>query len=89
MLSELYTNFPEVTINGSNNSGSSCFVDTIIKMYSMQFNTCSFASKKDSAELQVRGNEDSSKIIFLFLNKNICSDPSIEPSRRNGSNDGS
>ena len=33
-----------------------------------------------------RGIKDSSKIIFLFLNQNICCDPSIEPSRRDGSN---
>ena len=26
---------------------------------------------------------------FLFLNKNICCDPSLEPSQRDGSNDGS
>ena len=33
---------------------------------------------------------DSSKIILLiFLNKNICSDPSLEPSWQDGSNDGS
>ena len=32
------------------------------------------------AELQVRGGiEDNSKIIFLFLNENICCDPSLEP----------
>ena len=41
------------------------------------------------SELQIRGIiEDNSKIIF-FLNKNICCDPSIEPSRRDSSNDGS
>ena len=28
-------------------------------------------------------------MISLFLNKNICCDPSLEPSRRDGSNDGS
>ena len=33
--------------------------------------------------------EDNSKIIFLFLNKNICCDSSLEPSWSNGSNDGS
>ena len=34
------------------------------------------------SELQVRGDtEDNSKIIFLFLNENICCDPSLEPSR--------
>ena len=26
---------------------------------------------------------------FLFFNENICCDPSLEPSRRDGSNDGS
>ena len=40
-------------------------------------------------ELQMRGGIDNnSKIIFL-LNENICCDPSLEPSRRDGSNDGS
>ena len=28
-------------------------------------------------------------LFFLFLNENICCDPSLEPSRRDGSNDGS
>ena len=27
--------------------------------------------------------------IFLFVNENICCDPSLEPSRRDASNDGS
>ena len=35
------------------------------------------------------GIEDNSKIFFLFLNENICFDPSLEPSRQDGSNDGS
>ena len=29
------------------------------------------------------------KKIFLFFNENICCDPSLEPSQRVGSNDGS
>ena len=29
------------------------------------------------------------QIIFLFLNEIICCDPSLEPSQRDGSNDGS
>ena len=29
------------------------------------------------------------KLFFLFPSKNICCDPSLEPSRRDGSNDGS
>ena len=29
------------------------------------------------------------RYFFLFLNENICCDPSLEPSRRDGSNDGS
>ena len=34
------------------------------------------------AELQIRwSTEENSKIIFLFLNENICCDPSLEPSR--------
>ena len=37
------------------------------------------------SELQIiGGNEHNSKIIFLFLNKNICRDPSLG----DGSNDG-
>ena len=33
-------------------------------------------------ELQIRGGtEDNSKIIFLFLNENICCDPSLELSQ--------
>ena len=41
-------------------------------------------------ELQIRGStEDNSKIMFLFLNKNISCDPSLEPSQRDGSDDGS
>ena len=36
-----------------------------------------------------RGNEDNSKIIFLFLNENICWDALLELSRREGSNGGS
>ena len=34
-----------------------------------------------------RGIEENSKIIFLFLSENICCDPSLEPSRTEGSND--
>ena len=46
---------------------------------------------KHTTELQIRGGiEDKSKIMFfLFLNENICCDPSLEPSQRDGSNDGS
>ena len=41
------------------------------------------------SELQIRwGTDDNSKINFLFLNINICCDPSLEPSRGDGSNDG-
>ena len=40
--------------------------------------------------LKIRGGiEEKSKIIFLFLNENICCDSSLGPSRRDGSNDGS
>ena len=43
-----------------------------------------------NTELQIYGDiEDNSKIFFLFLNKNTYCDPSLEPSRRDGSNDGS
>ena len=42
------------------------------------------------SELQIRGGiVDNSKVIILILQKNICCDPSLEPSRRDGSNDGS
>ena len=41
------------------------------------------------SDLQIRGGiEDNSKILFLFLNENIRCDPSLEPSQRDGSNDG-
>ena len=42
-------------------------------------------------ELQIRGGiEEISKVLFfLFLNENICCDPSLEPSQQDGSNDGS
>ena len=43
-----------------------------------------------SAEIHIRKSiEDNSKIIFLFVNKNICSDPSLKPSWWDCSNDGS
>ena len=46
-------------------------------------------ARMPKAELQIRGGiENNSKIIFLFLTENICCDPSLEPSRRDGSNDG-
>ena len=35
-----------------------------------------------------RSNTDNLKVIFLFLNENICCDPSLEPSRRDGFNEG-
>ena len=35
------------------------------------------------------GIKDDSNLIFLLLNTNICCDPSLEPSQREGSNDGS
>ena len=42
------------------------------------------------SELKIRGGiEDNSNIIFLFLNENICCDPSLEPSRGDGSKNGS
>ena len=42
------------------------------------------------AELQIKRNiEENSFLIFLFLKGNICCVPSLEPSRRDGSNDGS
>ena len=41
-------------------------------------------------ELQIRGGiEDNSWILFLYLKDNICDNPSLEQSRRDGSNDGS
>ena len=47
-------------------------------------------SRYTISELQIRkGFEVNSKIFFLFLNENIFCDPSFEPSRRDGSNDGS
>ena len=44
---------------------------------------------RSRAELQIsRGIKDKT-FFFLFLHENICCDPSLEPSRRDGSNDGS
>ena len=41
-------------------------------------------------EACIKADKDNSKIIvFLFLNGNISCDPSLEPSRQDGSNDGS
>ena len=40
-------------------------------------------------ELQIRESiEDNSEIICLTFNENICCDPSLEPSRQDGSDDG-
>ena len=42
---------------------------------------CLYRAPK-STELQIReGIEDNSKIFFLFLNENICCDPSLETSQ--------
>ena len=44
----------------------------------------------DKTELQIRESiEDNSKIIVFISERNICCDPSLEPSQRDGSNDGS
>ena len=46
--------------------------------------------QRTKSELQIReGTDDNSKISFLFLNGNICCDPSLEPSQRDSSNNGS
>ena len=46
--------------------------------------------ESNRTELQLRGGiEDNSKIKFLLLSENICCDPSLEPSQRDVSNDGS
>ena len=46
--------------------------------------------RQDFSELQIRGGyEDNSKIISLFINENLCCDPSLELSRQDSSNDGS
>ena len=51
--------------------------------------SCPFRQYFSHTKLQIRvGTEDNLMINFLFLNKNICCDPSLEPSRRDGSNDG-
>ena len=43
-----------------------------------------------NSEFQIRGGiKDNSRIIFLILNENICCDPLLDTSRRDGSNDGS
>ena len=42
------------------------------------------------ADHQIRESfVDNSMIFFLFLNENICCDPSLEPSQWDGSTDGS
>ena len=41
------------------------------------------------SELQIRGGIEDNSNFFLFHNENICCDPSLEPSLRDGSNDGS
>ena len=42
------------------------------------------------SEFQINKSiEDDSKIVFLFFNKNICCDHSLEPSQGDSSNDGS
>ena len=41
-----------------------------------------------STELQIRRSiEDNSTIIFPIFHENICCDPSLEPSQRDGSDD--
>ena len=53
-------------------------------------NFCDFLFASPEAELQIRGcTEDNSRYFFLFLNKNVCCDPSLELSREDGSNGGS
>ena len=48
-----------------------------------------FAIFTERTEIQIRGcTENKSKIFFLFPNENICCDPSLEPSQRDGSNEG-
>ena len=55
--------------------------------YSVSFPTIDMIS---IPELQIRGGiEDNSILFFLFHIENICCDHSLEPSRRDGSNDGS
>ena len=49
-----------------------------------------FCLKYMCSRALIRGGiEDNSKIFFLFLNENECFDHSLEPSQRDGSNDGS
>ena len=55
-----------------------------------QLHLAQFLSNNRDTELQIGGGiEDNSEIIFLISQKNICCDPSLEPSQRDGSNDGS
>ena len=43
----------------------------------------------NSTELQIiRGIGYNSKIVFLIFRQNLCSDPSLEPCQRDGSNEG-
>ena len=45
--------------------------------------------KEDNRAPDKGGTVDNSKIIFLLFKLNICYDPSLEPSKPDGSNDGS
>ena len=50
----------------------------------------SWSIKKTLTELQVRGVwRIIQRYFFLIVKKNICSDPSLEPSQQGGSSDGS
>ena len=56
-------------------------IHVILFHFTIVSRVCRAPDKKDI--------EDNSDIFFLFLNENICCDPSLEPSRRDGSNNGS
>ena len=61
------------------------------KLVSLYTNSAESSSENlRVSELQIkRVIDDNSKIIFLFLDKNIYCDPSLEPSRQYGSYEGS
>ena len=43
----------------------------------------------ENTQLQIRGGIDDNSMKFLFLNENVCCDPSLKPSQRDSSNWGS
>ena len=63
---------------------------TVIKKYPFDMIQCARSSYYSSQGSRYEGVLTIiQRQVFLFLNENICCDPSLEPSQRDGSNDGS